>query len=107
MVSLRRGRGLHHAWKAIVGTEEARPGPPDWSPAGGGGKAQPEPSPELRTGVGLVHSTDEAVEGNETRRGKGPAWGDLARRGQGPDAEPGTLPDQLPAGERGAPPGPP
>jgi hypothetical protein len=34
---------------------------------GGGGKAQPEPSFELRSGVGLVHSTDEAVEGNETR----------------------------------------
>ena len=39
MVSLRRGRGPRHAWKAIVGTEEARPGPPDWSPAGGGGEA--------------------------------------------------------------------
>src|SRR5438270_9162859 len=105
MVSLRRGRGPRHAWKAIVGTEEARPGPPDWSPAGGGGKAQPEPSFELRSGVGLVHSTDEAVEGDETRRGKGPAWGDLARGGQGPDTEPGSLAAQPRAGERGGPTG--
>ncbi len=67
MVSLRRGGGPRHAWKAVVGTEEARPGPPDWSPAGGGGKAQPEPSSEPRSGGGLVHSTDEAVEGDETR----------------------------------------
>jgi hypothetical protein len=34
---------------------------------GGGGKAQPEPLFELRSGVGLVHSTDETVEGDETR----------------------------------------
>jgi Reverse transcriptase (RNA-dependent DNA polymerase) len=72
---------------------------------GGGGKAQPEPSFELRSGVGLVHSTDEAVEGVETRRGKGPAWGDLARGGQGPDTEPGSLAAQPRAGERGGPTG--
>src|ERR1700751_4198707 len=69
MVSLRRGRGPRHARKAIFGTEEARPGPPDWSPVGDAGKAPPEPSSELRSGVGLVHSTDEAVEGDETRGG--------------------------------------
>lgn len=71
--SLRRGRGPHHVWKAIVGTEEARPGPLDWSPAGDGGEALPKSPSELRSGVGLAHSTDDAVEGNETRRGKGPA----------------------------------
>src|SRR5262249_39927856 len=105
MVSLRRGRGPRHAWKAIVGTEEARPGPPDWSPAGGGGKAPPEPPSELRAGVGLVHSTDEAVGGDETRWGDGPGWGECGRRGQGPDAEPGRLAAQPRAGERGGPTG--
>jgi len=30
----------------------------------------PELPSELRSGVGLVRSTDDAVEGNETRRGK-------------------------------------
>jgi hypothetical protein len=38
-----------------------------------GGEALPEPPSELSSGVGLVHSTDDAVEGNEMRRGKGPA----------------------------------
>ena len=28
---------------------------------------------ELRSGVGLVRTTDDAAEGNEARRGKGPA----------------------------------
>ena len=36
----------------------------------------PEPRSELRSGVGLVHSTCEVVEGNETHGGKGPARGD-------------------------------
>jgi len=105
MASLRRGRGPRHAGKAIVGTEEARPGPPEWSPAGDGGKAPPEPPSELRSGVGLVHSTDDAVEGNETRRGKGPARGELAPGGQGPDTEPASLAAQPGAGERGGPAG--
>src|SRR5882762_1741286 len=56
---------------------------------GGGGEALPEPPSELRSGVGLVHSTDDAVEGNETRRGKGPARKEPRRGGQGPDTEPG------------------
>ena len=44
-----------------------------WSPAGDVGEAEPKPSSELSSGVGLVHSTDDAIEGNEMCRGKGPA----------------------------------
>lgn len=47
--------------------------PSDWSPAGDAREALPELASEPRSGVGPVHSTDEAVEGNETRGGKGPA----------------------------------
>ena len=69
---------------------------------GGSNKALPELLTELRSGVGLVHSTNETVEGNETRGGKGSAREDLARGGQGPDTEPGC-PDAKPrAGERGS-----
>lgn len=42
---------------------------------GDSGKALPEPRSELRSGVGLVHSTCEVVEGNETYGGKGSARG--------------------------------
>ncbi len=65
-------------------------GPPDWSPAGEGGEENPKPFSELRSGVGLVHTTDETVEGNETRGGKGPARGDPVQGGEGPDTEPGN-----------------
>src|SRR3954453_14325982 len=99
---LRRGRWPHHAWKAIIGTWEARPGPLDWSPVGDSGKALPEPRSELRSGVGLVHSTCEVVEGNETHGGKGPARGEPAREGQGPDAEPGCLAAEPRTGEHGS-----
>lgn len=71
-MTLRRGRGLHHARKVDVGTQEARPGPTTWSSSGVGHKGEPECSIELRSGVGSAHSTDEAVEGNETCGGKGP-----------------------------------
>jgi RNA-directed DNA polymerase len=44
----------------------------------------PEPPSELRSGVGPVQSTDDAAEGNEARRGKGPQperipreWGEV------------------------------
>src|SRR5712692_3950858 len=63
----------------------------------------PEPPSELRSGVGLVHSTDDAVEGNETRRGKGPARKEPRRAGPGPDTEPGRLAVQPRTGERGGP----
>src|ERR1700740_3618532 len=63
----------------------------------------PQPPSELRSGVGLVHSTDDAVEGNETRRGKGPARKDLARGGAGPDTEPEHPATQSRSGERGGP----
>ena len=63
----------------------------------------PEPPSELRSGVGLVHSTDDAVEGNETRRGKGPARKEPSARGTGPDTEPGRPAAQSRAGERGGP----
>ncbi len=56
---------------------------------------------ELRSGVGLVHSTDDAVEGNETRRGKGPAREEPTREGPGPDTEPGRPAIQPRTGERG------
>src|ERR1700674_5629902 len=46
---------------------------------------------ELRPGVGLVHTTDEAVEGDETDGGKGPAREEPKREERGPDAEPGCL----------------
>ena len=85
-----------HRWN-----QETRPGPPDWSPAGEDDEALPQSISELRSGVGLVHSTDDAVEGNETRRGKGPARGELAQGGWGPDAEPGRLSAGPGASERG------
>ena len=47
------------------------PGPPHWSAAGNEDEALPESSLELRSGVGLTHSTDEAAEGNEACGGKG------------------------------------
>ncbi|MDA9414135.1 hypothetical protein XH81_04615, partial [Bradyrhizobium sp. CCBAU 25360] len=43
------------------------------------GEALPEPLFELRSGVGLVHTTCEVVEGNETHGRKGPARGEPAR----------------------------
>lgn len=43
-----------------------------------GDKALPEPQSELRSGVGLVHTTCEVVEGNETHGVKGPARGEPA-----------------------------
>src|SRR3954454_10181614 len=69
---------------------------------GGSGKALPEPRSELRAGVGLVHSTCEVVEGNETHGGKGPARGEPAREGQGPDTEPGCLAAEPRTGEHGS-----
>src|SRR5260370_3839770 len=63
----------------------------------------PEPPCELRSGVGLVHSTDDAVEGNEARRGKGPARKEPKREGAGPDTEPGCPAIQSRTGERGGP----
>lgn len=75
--------------------------PLDWSPVGDSGKALPEPRSELRSGVGLVHTTCEVVEGNEAHGGKGPARGEPARGGQGPDTEPGRLAAEPQAGERG------
>lgn len=39
--------------------------------SGGGQRQGPELLSELRSGVGLVHSTREAVDGNETRGGRG------------------------------------
>ena len=70
---------------------QARPHSPEWSPAGEGGEALPEPSSELRSGVGLVRTTDDAVEGYEARRGKGPARKEPTRGWQGPDPEPGSV----------------
>ena len=55
----------------------------------------PEPPSELRSGVGLVRSTDDAVEGNETRRGKGPARKDPTRGGQVRTQSRITLPSNL------------
>jgi hypothetical protein len=54
----------------IAGRDDVAP--PDWSPAGDGGEGQPKSTSELRSGVGLAHSTDDAVEGNEARRGSQP-----------------------------------
>jgi len=70
---------------------------------GDGGEALPEPPSELRSGVGLAHSTDDAVEGNEMRRGKGPARKEPRREGWGPDAERGRPASQPRPGERGGP----
>lgn len=64
--TLHRGRGLHHVRKVGNGTQEARPGPTAWSPSGVVREGKPERIVELRPGVGSVHSTDEAVEDNET-----------------------------------------
>jgi Transposase, Mutator family len=65
--------GVPHARRAIIGTQETRPGLSGWSPTGIGHKGQPECRIEPRSGVGPAHSTDDAAEGNEARRGKGPA----------------------------------
>lgn len=43
----------------------------------------PEPSSEPRSEVGLVRSTDDAVEGNKARRGKGPARNEPGEREKG------------------------
>ena len=43
-----------------------------WSLTGIGHKGKPECRIEPRSGVGPAHSTDDAAEGNEARRGKGP-----------------------------------
>jgi RNA-directed DNA polymerase len=48
----------------------------------------PELSSEPRSGVGLVRSTNDAVEGNEARRGKRPARKEPLRAREGPDTEP-------------------
>ena len=63
----------------------------------------PKPPSELRSGVGLVHSTDDAVEGNETRRGKEPARGDPLRGRPCPDTEPGRTAFSPCTGEHGGP----
>jgi len=65
VASLRRGRGPHHVRKAGIGTQEARSGPAGWSPPGAMHEGKPECIAELRPGVGSVHSTNEAIEGNE------------------------------------------
>src|SRR5437899_9683662 len=101
-VTLHRGRRPPHARRAIIGTQETRPGPSGWSPTGVGHKGRPECSIEPRSGVGSAHSTDDAAEGNEARRGKGPTRRDLAPGGQGPDAGPGHLADKPGASERGS-----
>src|SRR5438067_2234414 len=71
-VTLRRGRGLHHVRKVVIGTQEARSGPAAWSPLGASREGKPKRGAELRPGVGSAHSTDEAAEGNEACGGKGP-----------------------------------
>ena len=60
----------------------------------------PEPLSEPASGVGLVRSTDDAVEVNETRRGKGPARKDPGRARGRPDTEPGHPPIRSRTGER-------
>src|SRR6266436_340576 len=101
-VTLHRGRRPPHARRSIIGTEETRPGPSGWSPTRMGHKGKPECPIEPRSGVGLAHSTDDAAEGNEARRGKGPARRELAPGRQGPDAEPGHRARQPEASERGS-----
>ena len=56
-----------------------------------------------RPGVGLVHSTDDAVERNEARRGKGSARKEPARGWAGPDTEPDHPASQSRTGERDGP----
>src|SRR5258706_16195062 len=90
MVTLHRGRGPHHARTAIIGTQEARSGPSAWLPAGTCREGQPKRNVEPRSGVGSTHSTDDAAEGNEVRRGKGPTRGRNARERRCPDTEPGN-----------------
>ena len=63
----------------------------------------PEPPSELRSGVGLVRTTDDAAKGNEARRGKGPARKEPTRGWQGPDTEPGSFAIKPRTGERGGP----
>src|SRR3989449_9400802 len=65
-------------------------------------EGKPECSTEPRSGVGPIHSTDDAAEGNEACRGKGSARREPAGRGQGPDTEPGRLAAKPRAGERGS-----
>ena len=88
-LSLRRGRGLHHVRKVGIGTQEARPGPTEFSLSGALYKGEPECRAELRSGVGSTHSTDEAAEGNEVVEGRGRLEGMPSERGRSPDAEPG------------------
>src|SRR5439155_3882739 len=98
--TLQRGRRPPHARRAIIGTQETRPGPSGWSPTRVGHKGRPECSIEPKSGVGSAHSTDDAAEGNEARGGKGPTWRELAPGGQGPDARPGHLAGKPDASER-------
>ncbi len=74
-VSLHRGRGLCHVRKVVIGTQETRPGPTEWSSSGAARKGEPERVVELRSGVGLADSTEEAVEGNEMVEGSGQLGG--------------------------------
>lgn len=49
-------------------------------PVGDSGKALPEPRSELRSGVGLVHTTCEIVEGNETHEERDQPEGSLREK---------------------------
>src|SRR6266852_1949069 len=101
-VTLHRGRRPPHARRASMGTQETRPGPSGWSPTGVRHEGRPECPIEPRSGVGPAHSTDDAAEGNEVGRGKGPARRELAPGGQGPDAGPGHRASKPEASERGS-----
>ncbi len=102
MATLRRGRGPPHVQRATFGTQETRSGPSGCPPAGAQREGRPKLCAEPRPGVGPVHITDEAAEGNEARGGKGSARRELARERRGPDAGPGRLVDAARASERGS-----
>ena len=47
-MTLHRGRGPHHARKAVVGNRETRSGPSNWSPAGARREGRDQPEGGLR-----------------------------------------------------------
>src|SRR5215212_4804956 len=81
----RRGRRPDHVHTGTIGTWEARPIAPVWSPEGGQHRGRPEDWLHGRQGGGLGRSTGDDGEGHEPDGGKAPTTGEPGRGAAGPD----------------------
>src|SRR5215203_7454061 len=81
----RRGRRPDHVHTGTIGTWEARPIAPVWSPEGGQHRGRPEDWLHGRQGGGLGRSTVDDGEGHEPDGGKAPTTGEPERDAAGPD----------------------